>query len=337
MTALRKYDRIEASALWRPAPGEQRREVIISMGDATLLISDPQDRPITHWSLAALDRVNPGKKPAIYSPDGDPGDTLELAPGEDNMIEAIETLRRAVHKARPHPGRLRSYGALTSAALVISLGLLWLPGALVNHAVTVVPKAKRIGIGDALLARIERLSGARCDDPAGLRSLQILRARIGTGPLAVLPDSGQLSLHLPGGRILLRRDLVEDFEDPAVVAGFALAEYSRAQSHDPLRDLLRHAGVWSTFRLLTTGDLPQSDLAAYAQHLLTAPTPDLAPEPLLQTFRAANLSSAPYAYALDVTGESVLPLIEGDPQAALPPALIMTDADWLRLQNICGG
>jgi hypothetical protein len=191
---------------------------------------------------------------------------------------------------------------LTSAALVISLGLLWLPGALVNHAVTVVPKAKRIGIGDALLARIERLSGARCDDPAGLRSLQILRARIGTGPLAVLPDSGQLSLHLPGGRILLR-----------------------------------HAGVWSTFRLLTTGDLPQSDLAAYAQHLLTAPTPDLAPEPLLQTFRAANLSSAPYAYALDVTGESVLPLIEGDPQAALPPALIMTDADWLRLQNICGG
>ena len=337
MTALRKYDRIEASALWRPAPGEQRREVIISMGDATLLISDMKDRPITHWSLAALDRVNPGKQPAIYSPDGDPGETLELAAGEDNMIEAIETLRRAVDKARPHPGRVRSVGALTSAALVAALLLLWLPGALVNHAVSVVPVAKRVAIGDTLLTRIERLSGLRCNAPSGLRSLQLLRKRIGSGPLSVMPATGQISLHLPGGRILLRRDLVEDFEDPSVAAGFALAELTQARASDPLRDLLRYAGVWSTFRLLTTGDLPPNDLAQYAQYLMTAPRRTPATDPLLAQFARAKISAAPYAYALDVTGESVLPLIEGDPASAHAPAMIMADADWLRLQNICGG
>ena len=43
MTALSKYDRLEASGLWRPTPQDQRREVVVSIGDATLVISDMND------------------------------------------------------------------------------------------------------------------------------------------------------------------------------------------------------------------------------------------------------------------------------------------------------
>ena len=56
MTAIKKYARLEASALWRASPDEQRREVVISIGDATLTISDLRDRILTHWSLAAIER-----------------------------------------------------------------------------------------------------------------------------------------------------------------------------------------------------------------------------------------------------------------------------------------
>ena len=51
----------------------------------------------------------------------------------------------------------------------------------------------------------------------------------------------------------------------------------------------------------------------------------------------AELRSKPYAFARDITGESTLPLIEGDPMNGKLTAPLMSDADWLRLQSICGG
>ena len=107
MTALSKYDRLEATGLWRATSSEQRREVVVSIGDATLVISDLNDQALTHWSLAAVERVPSEGQGAVFCPDGDPNETLDLGPDEAEMIEAINMLRRAVAKSRPKPGRLR--------------------------------------------------------------------------------------------------------------------------------------------------------------------------------------------------------------------------------------
>jgi hypothetical protein len=337
MTALTKYARLEASALWRAGPGEQRREVIVSIGDATLMISDLRDRPLTHWSLAAVCRANPGERPAIFHPDGDPGETLELAADEAEMIDAIEKLRRAVERNRPRPGRLRWLGMAASVAAVALVALLWLPGALTSHAVSVVPAVKRTEIGEALLTRIERMSGPACTAAPGRRALLQLRARLGSGPLRIMPGTIGTSLHLPGGFILLDRALVEDYEEPDVVAGYILAERTRAQQTDPLRALLDATGVMASFQLLTTGSVRSETLDRYAEILLTAPRPAPDAAALLAAFTEREVRSTPYAYARDVTGESVLPLIEGDPMADRPPVMLLSDADWLRLQAICGG
>ena len=56
----------------------------------------------------------------------------------------------------------------------------------------------------------------------------------------------------------------------------------------------------------------------------------------LARFEAASLRSTPYAYAVDITGERTLGLIEADPFAASAPDPVMNDSDWLRLQAICG-
>lgn len=337
MVALTKYARLEGSALWRASPDEQRREVIVSIGDATLIMSDMQDRALTHWSLAAVVRANPGKRPAIFHPDGDPGETLEFAEDEAQMIDAIEKLRRAIDRSRPKPGRLRWMGVLVSVALVAALALFWLPGALVTHTLSVVPQVKRAELGAALLQRMERMTGPECHSPGGDRALSQLRARLGTGPLAVLPGTIGTSLVLPGGTILLDRALVEDFEEPDVAAGYALAAQISGRAHDPLRQLLEHSGTWASFQLLTTGRLESRTLDSYAQILLTQERALPPTEPLLDAFAARQVRSSAYAYALDVTGETVLPLIEGDPMAGQPPVPLMSDADWLRLQTICGG
>ncbi len=54
MTALTEYDRLECAAVWRAAPEAQRRDVFVSVGDATLVITDNADRVLAHWSLAAV-------------------------------------------------------------------------------------------------------------------------------------------------------------------------------------------------------------------------------------------------------------------------------------------
>ncbi|WP_227267522.1 hypothetical protein [Roseobacter weihaiensis] len=337
MTALKKYARLEASALWRASPDDQRREVIVSIGDATLIVSDMRDQAITHWSLAAVQRANPGTRPAIFHPEGDPGETLELAPEEAQMIDAIEKLRRAVERARPRPGRLRWLGMLASVLVVAALVIFWLPGALLTHTVSVVPVVKRAEIGAALLLRIERITGPSCADVAGVRALQQLRARLGSGPIHIVPGTISTSLHLPGGVILLDKALVEDFEEPDVAAGFVLAEQTLATSADPLRDLLETMGPAASFHLLTTGRLKGETLDRYAEVLLTQERLPPAVGPLLTAFAEREVRSTPYAYARDVTGETVLTLIEADPMAGRPPVPLLSDADWLRLQSICGG
>lgn len=335
MTALSKYDRLEATGLWRESPESQRREVIVSIGDATLVISDLNDTALTHWSLAAIERAPSKGAGAVFSPDGDPGETLELTSNYAEMIEAIETLRKAVSRARPRPGRLRWLGAGLSVSAVVLLAVFWLPGALVDHAMRVVPPVKETELGIALLTRIERVSGPPCRSSYAVPGLTALARRTGAARLVILPGGVREGLPLPGGMILLSRSLVEDFEEPDVVAGFILAELVRSDTVHPLRQLLEHAGTRATATLLTTGRVPSSALDAYAEAQLASPAPPPANDVLLAAFAAAQLRSTPYARARDISGEETLALIEADPMSGADPQPIMSDQDWLGLQAIC--
>lgn len=335
MTALRKYDRLEATGLWRASGTAQRREVVVSVGDATLMISDLNDRALTHWSLAAVERAQSDARGAIFHPDGDPDETLELTADSAEMIEAIETLRRAVARARPHPGRLRWLGAALSASAVLALALFWLPGALVDHALRVVPPVKEVEIGEALLARIERVSGPPCVRPEARPALQALAGRTGVARVAVLPGGVREALALPGDTVVINRALVEDFEVPGVAAGYVLAENTRVAGTPPLRSLLEHAGTRATVTLLTTGALPASALDAFAEAQLARPPAPLAPAALIDAFASAGLHATPYARARDISGEKTLALIEADPMAGQTAVPIMADRDWIQLQSIC--
>ncbi len=336
MTALKKYQRIEATGLWRPSPDEQRREVVVSIGEATLTISDFNDRALTHWSLAALERQNPGSYPAIFNPDGDPDETLELAETETTMLDAIDRLQRAIDRARPHPGRLRWLSVGGVVVAVLALLLFWLPGALQSHVVSVVPQVKRQEIGETILHRIERVSGRACSSEDAQESLDRLARRTGVRQIIILPAGVQDSLSLPGGTVVLNKSLVEDFEDPAVAAGYVIAERARMEQTDPLDDLLDRTGASSAFRLLTTGGLTPDIIDRYTEQVVSDPRPSLLDDHLLAVFAQAALPSTPYAYARDITGETVLGLVEADPMAGRTLEQVLPDRDWVRLQNICG-
>ncbi len=342
MTALKQYQRLEAAGLWRASPEHQRRDVIVSIGDATLIITDTHDRVLAHWSLPALERANPGETPAIYQPDGDPGETLELPADEAHFISEIERLRASIHRGRPRPGRLRLATLAVVTTTILALGIFWLPGALITHTVSVVPEVKREEIGTALLAHMQRVTGAPCTTPAAKLTLRRLSARLPAPDgqvdrMIVMREGVRDTVQLPGHILLLSRALVEDHENPDVVAGYVIAEQLRAAQRDPLARLLQFGGISDSLKLLTTGRLPADTLRAYAEARLTQPSPAVDDAMLLQAFKAQEVRSSPYAYALDITGEQTLPLIEADPYANTTSHPVLNDGDWIRLQGICGG
>ncbi|SES24231.1 hypothetical protein SAMN04490244_10836 [Tranquillimonas rosea] len=336
MTALKEYQRLEASGLWRSDPDAQRRDVVISVGHATLTIFDLRERALSHWSLAAIERLNPGKTPALFAPGSAADETLEI--DDDTMIEAIERVRTAVSRRRPRQGRLRLGLVLATLAAVVALGVFWLPGALIGHAARVAPPAMRTEIGTDMLRAMRRVSGAPCESRAGRRALSQLSQRLmdGTGRIVVLRDGVQTTEHLPGDIYLVNRALVEDFDSPDPLAGYLLAEMERADRRDPLLRLLKWAGPFSAVRLLTTGEVKADTLNAHAEALLLRPPLQVSRKPLLDRFAEAHVPAAPYAFARDVTGETTLSLIEADPVPPEDARPVLEDRAWVALQGICG-
>lgn len=337
MTALAEYQRLEATAIWHATPDAQRRDVILSIGDATLTITDHRDQALAHWSLAAVERLNPGKRPAIFAPGLEAPERLEVTDNE--MVRAIERVRRAVARGRPHPGRVRTRLVLAGFALLIAAGVVWLPDALIRYTASIVPQAARAAIGRDLMDEVSRVSGTACTAPDGVAALEHLAASLGDYVLPnalVMPSGVRGTTHLPGGVMLMNRSVVEDHETPVIVAGYMLAEAERAAQTDPLLALLRYAGVTAALRLITTGALPEAGLEGYAEHLLTTPRTNIDQAQLIDRFAAANIPATPYAFAVDISGESTLRLIEADPVAPAPAKRLLTDGQWVALQNICG-
>lgn len=333
-TALQKYERIEAAGLWRPSPEAQRRDVIVSIGDASLTITDMRDRALAHWSLPAVERANPGQRPAIFYPDGDSGETLEISADEAQMIEAIEKLRTAIRKGRPKPGRLRMVTLATSIVSVLALAVFWLPEALLTHTVSVVPEVKRQEIGVALLGQVERLTGKACSGLLATPALGRLTERLETRSLVVVRGGVRDTLALPGDIILVNRSVIEDFEEPDVAAGYIIAQKVESAASDPLRLMLEQLGLMASFRLLTTGELTPDMLRSWAEDLVLLPHATVRYDALLEAFSDLGVKSSPYAYAVDMSGETTLELIEADPFVTSPKP-VLNDGDWVALQGIC--
>jgi hypothetical protein len=338
MTALKEFDRLEATGLWRPTPEHARREVVVSLGDATLTMSDMQNRPLAHWSLGAVVRGNGAAVPALYHPDGDPGETLEIGDNHREMIAGIDKLLRAIDRKRPQPGKLRLWLGGAVAALALVLGVFWLPDALQRYTVRVVPMVKRAEIGEQILGEIASVTGQPCLSPEARQPLRRLARRVmgEQGSVVVVPGGARHAAYLPGRVVLLHRAVLEEHEDPDVAAGFILTEMLRARQSDPLGDVLDHAGLWASLRLLTSGNLPPAALDAYAAHLMAGQPADPPLADWLAGFAAAELRSSPYAGAREAEGAALQALITADPRAAEGSRPVLSDADWVRLQGICG-
>lgn len=340
MTALKKYQKLECFGLWRQTPHDQRREVHVRFGEATLILIDPKSGiALSHWSLPAIQRLNPGGSPPLFAPGADPGESLELE--DTDMVAALEAVRNAVQAALSRPGRLRGF-ILAGTALALVVGVtLWLPGALVTHTASVLPPAQRADIGQRALDDLAQVTGTACSNPYGLRALAKLAERV-FGPmdtpiLYVMPEGVETPIHLPGDVIVLPRRLIEAVEGPEVAAGAALIENLRTELQDPILPMLEFVGLGATLKLLTTAELSDAALDGYGEWMLRAAPVEVPLELMVLAFKSAQIPATPYARGAQPDGKPIQSLVENDPYSGLAPSPLISDEDWVALQGICGG
>ncbi|WBU59407.1 hypothetical protein [Paracoccus albus] len=340
-TALKQFQRLEAPGSWRSSPDEQLREVIVSIGEATLILSDPKsDEPLTHWSLPAVERTNPSLTPAIYTPaagaDDERRETLEIE--EPLMIEAISRVQAAIAARRPHPGRLRNRLTLLAFVIMVVAALIWVVPALRDHAAKITPQAERERIGQAILADMVRSTGQPCREPAGEQVLTTLAQRVpmpdGTR-IVVLPDGPGGAIVLPGNLTVIDSALITGEDGPEAAAGHLLTAALAARQVEPMHLVMQRQGFLDVLGLLTRGSLPAESLQGFGGDLLASPPPAPDDQTLLAGFANARIPSTPYAETLGEAAARAVPLVEADPFRSQPYPEILDERDWVTLQQIC--
>ena len=336
MTALKEYERLECTGLWKESPTSQRKEVLVLFGNNSLVLRDTKGVVISHWSLPAVKRINVGKQPALYKPGEDSLETLEI---EDNVvIKAISKITNVIEKRRPRHGKIRLYLLLIIFSLMFLTSIIWLPEKLRQHTISITSDTSKKEVGQFMVRDISNLTGVPCGTVLGNAALVKLKERLVGNldhTLLIIPNSSKKILSLPGNIHLIDKTVIEDYDTPEVVAGFIFSALERAKKDNPFEKLIKEAHTGAVIRFLATGKLTNKFLQNYSAKTLIDPDSNLDYSNLLKLFQNAKVATSPYSYAIDVTGETTSELIKGDPYLHKTAPLLISDTMWLSLQTIC--
>jgi hypothetical protein len=333
MTALHQYSRLEAAGLWRSGPDAQRREVIVGLREATIVLLDPKtEAPLAQWSLPAIVRAGGFEGFVIFAPHDDLTETLEI--DDPAMIAALDKVRGALERRRKRPGRLRMALLVGLSTALVAVVVVWMPLRLYEFVAHRLPGAARSEIAAMALADITTISGSPCTNRTGVQAARDLARRLSPSApfsIAVLPEGLTQPTSLADGSVLLPYRLLEQLDGPDTLAGIVLAQRMAAAQSDPLLAALRHAGLFATLRLMSSGALPSGTLAGYGLTLDQQKAAPPSPALLHAAFTDLQITSAPYAAFASAPDLAALP--DPAPTGSTPP--VLDDAAFLGLQYIC--
>jgi hypothetical protein len=332
MTAIDKYLRLEALGLWRERAGAPPREVVVSFGRATLVLTDLDDRPLGHWALAGVAVVGRDGPATVYAMTPGGGETLTIRDPE--MVAAIAAVARPALGAAPRPSQPRRrlpLGPLLGAAALIAVGFA-LPRGIAAGVARLMPPEQAAEYGDRMLIELIARQGPTCAGAAGEQALARLAERlVPTAPprLRVMATGVPVAA-LPGPTVVLDREALRAAASPEEVAGWLALGLGR----DPRAALARDAGMLADLRYLVVGTFDERALARATRGALEQPRPDEAAAALAHLGRV-GIDPGDFRARLDAAG--VLAETGSAPDApgrAAAPAL--DPPDWRSLREICG-
>ena len=328
-----------------------RHPVIVDAEGNALRLAFTDGR-VDHVPAAELIRVGPKRDAPVYRREGVEGWSLAIdepaAPDLAAILPKPSDYGRWVDRIGLWPAV--GAGVLVSA-VVLGVGYL-APGWLAPF----VPHAWEQRFGDALVGDF---GGKFCAAPAGQAALERLTERLAPGDDRFnvrVVDIGMVNAAaLPGGNIVIFRELIDEAESPDEVAGVLAHEIAHVRERHVTEALIRHLGVGLVVASLggTTG--ANADTLVAMSYSRDAETE--ADQGAIEALAAANISPRPAAglFARLATAEADLgrfgeaiayvsshPSSDGrravfersaDSKRDYRPAL--SRAQWRALQTIC--
>lgn len=374
MTALAKYELLEAPGLFFDGSSAAGREVVVKFGDASLILMSLADMPIAHWSLAGLRNLAEGEGPLTLTPDHDSDERLSL--DDRDMVAAIREVCPDLGRGRPaRPGGWRKL-ALWGAAAVAALYLIvfHLVPALADRMAALIPPEAEVAMGEEMVESfaglISRGEPRFCSSPKGDRALAAMTARLTEGLAVHVPLDVRVLDHemvnafaLPGGQIVLFRGLLEASEGPEMAAGVLAHEIGHVVARDPTRLALRAAGSAGLLGLVL-GDFTGATVTVALSEALLRSSYQREAEAAADRFAATllterGLPTAPLARFFEILKEkhgegpfsgalshlATHPDLDGRAVAtraadeigggAFRP--VLNDQEWVALKGVCDG
>ena len=184
-----------------------------------------------------------------------------------------------------------------------------------------------------MLPRLEERTGPICASDAGERALRRIEKRLSAaGPvtLSVLELGDKKLLALPGGHVVLNRDLVETSRNAEELASWAALALAEPAPGAAVRSLFEDGISGDILVFLAKGHVTIAARERAVNRMLidntTMPKPD--PEKLAQILSDADLPSSPLEATLRRDGIE----LQGTSSSAQP---VLGDQDWVGLQQIC--
>lgn len=255
MTALPQYDLLEAEGRYFDGEVAAPRDVIVKFGDASLMILDTDDMPVTHWPLATLRNVAGAGAALSLTPDQSGAERLSV--DDPVMIEALRAVCPDLDARRPTPRKRWRKIAIWGAAALVSVYLIifHLIPSLSDQMAELIPPDAEIAMGETMSDQFAQLitgfeNPRFCTNPDGARALAHLTTRLTPSGGVHVPLTVRVLDHkianafaLPGGQIIISRGLLTLATTPEEVAGVLAHEIGHVVNRDPTRLTLRSAGV----------------------------------------------------------------------------------------------
>lgn len=334
MTALDAYDRLEAVGILKRSGEDDGTEVVVTFGEATLTMNalgEAGDTPISHWSLAAIDLLNETEQRAVYSLNAMSEETLE--------IEDL-TLRHALEKVlqdrsgKPYRRKTpRSKLLLTATIAILAGGYFLLPGLVERTAKGMISPERAEILAAEMIPMIEERTGPACETPMAKVGLDRLAQRLnpdGKTRLFVhdLGDADVVSL--PGGKILISQNVLENATDNLEIAAWAAIGIAGVIESPAISELFNGQGVMDGIKFLSSGQLPTAAKERAVNRILIN-TSEVSPVIAENAEQLLTNAQIPTTGLMRVLGKTAP---AGEMKIQTP---IMTDTQWSALRSVCKG
>lgn len=367
MTALSDYAKLEAEAVFYDALTDTTTDVVVSFGERSLVIVSLDDRPLAHWPLATLvSRSKEGPGDVRIAPDRTAEDYITLNDAE--MIRAIEAVCPDLEEAPTAPPKSRHrkrfwvLGILFFTAVIGYLNIAYVTQQITDK----IAVDQEVRLGESMRALVIDSIGEgadvwECTSRDGKRSLQTLSNRLAhqdIAPLKIrvidLPSPGVLTL--PGGEMLLFRDMLDRTKSPEALAGVVAHQMAHRDARSPFNHMVAEFGLID-LTMFWWGADPEPELIETATQVFLqrpyAVAAELAADSAtFDILDRAGLPSTPYADNLDVWAQDprgalsfakrhagpqdrISQARSADKISGKPFQPALDDRSWLSLGNIC--